>query len=611
MEHTSTAFHLQPAVHLGRRIVIAGGPYWNATWAALCPKTWRVVGEVETLDEVFAVIEAHRPDVVVLSELCPGIIPMPEVIATVRRRLPESRIVLIVEALNAATRQLIQQAALYGVYHIIVGAPTGDTWVQTIEEDRTIHDVMRYYPDAVEDPKAPVRELRTPDRVPVSTVAMALGTLPDDLMQFLTHTFPHTALTDWGVAKAGATTDEMVAAALAEGSGWTTLLVTVALTGILSLAQALGQIHSAHPTLRIAVIAGEDSPEVRRLIDDCARENLRNIYVSATMETTDLASLVTEDWGPERTAAYRSPLGQATAPRFQVAAPPPTPIADPEVVAAQTIAVVSGKGSVGKTSFVANCLVAAGHWGAVGIDADYVKPSLHLAFQAADQAVSHELDQLLVAIQSDGRTEAEQEWAPRDRQTIREWVRNAETVTEGVRIVPGPSRAREVLAAVPPGLVTALAEAAQKTARLTLIDTPGSTMESSWVEAVLAADWIVLVTTPSYSSVLESLDVLRKLDYLHIPRNRIWLVISHNAKREKNGYSVAEITQTHLKNLKFLAKIPDEPAKWHQAWRMHRPLAFKERKVWTEIVQKMTGVDPDRPVKRNPFRRSKKPSAKP
>lgn len=281
----------------------------------------------------------------------------------------------------------------------------------------------------------------------------------------------------------------------------------------------------------------------------------------------------------------------------------PGPAQDPEVVAAQTVAVISGKGGVGKTSFVANCLVAATAWGAVGIDADHVKPSLHLAFQSADTPLGHDLDQLMAAV-TPPIDPGHPEWSPRDRQTIREWVRQAWVVADGVRVVSGPSRTREVLSAVPPGLVTALAEAGQRTARLTLIDTPGSTMEQSWVESVEVADWVVLVTTPDYPAVLESIDVLRKLDYLHVPRSRVWLVIN---KRSKAGYSTDEIRHTHLKDIPVLAVIEDHPKEWHQAWRMHRPPALKNQRFWGNIVQKMTGVEPDRPAKKNPFRLARKP----
>lgn len=271
----------------------------------------------------------------------------------------------------------------------------------------------------------------------------------------------------------------------------------------------------------------------------------------------------------------------------------PGGLADPEIAAAQTIAVVSGKGGVGKTSFVANCLVAAAAWGAIGIDADYVKPSLDLAFRAPDAEAPQALDRLLGGLTGSGET-----WTDRDRQVIREWVRGAAPVVEGVRLIAGPDRARAVLPVVPPGLVTALAEASARTARLTLIDTPGSTMEPSWVEAVMVADWIVLVTTPEYSAVLESIDVLRKLEYLRIPRTQVWLVVSH---RGKAGYSTTELTTTHLP-LPLLAEIPDQPARWHQAWAHHHPPALKDRKVWQGIVEKMTGVTPDRPRSARPFR---------
>lgn len=276
---------------------------------------------------------------------------------------------------------------------------------------------------------------------------------------------------------------------------------------------------------------------------------------------------------------------------------PPSTL-DPEVAAAQTIAVISGKGGVGKTSFVANCLAAASAWGAIGIDADYIKPSLTLAFRAPDDPEQGDLGSLLTVLDATAGARHNGQWSPRDLQTIRDWVRQADLVAQGVRIVPGPRRISPVTPTVPPGLVTTLAEASQKMARLTLIDTPGSTLEYSWLEAVQVADWLVLMTTPDFASVLEARDVLRKLDHLQIPRNRVWLVIS---QRGKSGYRTAEIVQTQLP-LPLLAVIPEERGKWHQAWRLHQPPALRDRATWTEIVQKMTGLEPDRARKKNPFR---------
>jgi len=276
-------------------------------------------------------------------------------------------------------------------------------------------------------------------------------------------------------------------------------------------------------------------------------------------------------------------------------------LADPEIAAAQVIAVVSGKGGVGKTSFVANCLVAASAWGALGIDADFVKPTLHLAFHAPDAEGTSDLGQLLGTLEIRHRDSGDWmagAWTEADRAAIRQWLQQAELVAQGVRLSSGPSRASPIPTPVPPGFVTELTEGSKRLARLTLIDTPGSTNEDSWVEAVQAADWIVLVTTPDYPAVLESVDVLRKLDYLHIPRSRVWLVIS---QRGRVGYTTAEITQTHLP-LPLLAEIPADPAKWHRAWRLHQPPALKERTFWAAIVQRMIGVEPDRPRRRNPFR---------
>lgn len=338
------------------------------------------------------------------------------------------------------------------------------------------------------------------------------------------------------------------------------------------------------------------------------------VEVPATLQPPDAAMAALVSWGiydlvsaaePLQTVLERRPtygdVARWHTPDNSLWGVGEAPLPDPEIAAAQTVAVISGKGGVGKTSFVASCLIAAAPWGAVGIDADFVKPSLQLAFHAPNDESSTSLERLLTTRDLRRRESGDPtmgDWTNRDRADIRQWVHEAELVAQGVRLVSGPSRLSPLPTQVPAGLILELVEAAKKVARLTLIDTPGSTNEDSWVEAIQAADWIVLVTTPDYPAVLEAVDVLRKLDYLHIARSRIWLVIS---QRGRTGYSTSEIVQTHLP-LPLLAVIPEDRAKWHRAWRLHQPPALRDRTFWAAIVRKMTGVDPDRPVRKNPFR---------
>ncbi|MCY0885791.1 MAG: hypothetical protein OWV35_07905 [Firmicutes bacterium] len=130
------------------RVLIAGGPYWSAAWAALCPPTWTVVATAETLEAIEPAIQAHHPTLIVISEGCPGLVPWDTLWARVRYAAPDARVALVVEAVTPDSRRLIQGAAQYGVYHVLVGAPTADTWVATLTAPRTIQDVLGWFPDA-------------------------------------------------------------------------------------------------------------------------------------------------------------------------------------------------------------------------------------------------------------------------------------------------------------------------------------------------------------------------------------------------------------------------------------------------------------------------------
>ena len=270
----------------------------------------------------------------------------------------------------------------------------------------------------------------------------------------------------------------------------------------------------------------------------------------------------------------------------------------PKILSAQTIAVVSGKGNVGKTGFVANCLVAAAHWGAIGIDADYIKPTLPIYFREPSDTLRTDMRQLINALETNHRAEGRNEIdqiTPRDIQDIRTFVENSEVMAGGFQIIPGASRMNTQMPVPPPGLIDEIIKISKDRARLTFIDTPGVPTDQIWVDCVRAADYVVVVTTPEYSAVLETIDVIRKLHVLQIPFNRVWLVIN---KRGKFGYSTQEIIQNHLKELTLLTVIPYDPEHWEKSLQRHHVLAEKEPKFWRDIVQKMTGLAPERPKKK-------------
>lgn len=447
-------------------------------------------------------------------------------------------------------------------------------------------------------------------------LALALGNVNSAFADVLTHNLPTENLPHWDAQVVANTTDSLYQALITEGDHWTTLLVTSYLQGSRNLAATLVQAKRRYPNLRCVFLSTPDAPQMAQTVATLSAYQIYNILVQEEFHIPDIVEYITQDVPWDRLKPLLEPdITPDVIPSDNTPAPlsltsaaqafaPERPAAEPKILAAQTIAVVSGKGSVGKTGFVANVLVASAHWGTIGLDVDYIKPTLPIYFREPSTSLRTDMRQLINAIETNHRTEGDKTitaLTAADIQDIRAFVEDSEVLTGGFKLIPGASRMTPTMPVLPPGLTTQLVKIAKESARLTFIDTPGVPTDDVWVEAVRAADYIVVITTPEYAAVLETVDLVRKLELLQVARDKIWLVIN---KRGKFGYSTAEITEHHLRDLHLLATIPYEPERWEHALMRHRPLAEKDGKFWRDLVQRMTGLEPERSPKRHfwPFK---------
>lgn len=587
-----------------RRAIVAAPPLALPALEACLPPDVTVVARVAVRDRLPEAVAQHQPAIVVVAATCPGAADWDACFGPARLAAPQARFVwLIGDGAAPQARAYVETAARFGIFHVVPGDPVeAEALTRALTEERTWADLAPWLgvtaptrPTAT--PTPPARAAGAPDATPAPVLAVALGPVPDAVRQALLTAFPAARLPGWQVAVVADTVAQLVAAAQAEGSRWTALLVSHTLGAEAELGPALAQIRRMHPALRCAVLAGPDGPETRRLIQRLAGWRIWNIAVGERVGYDALADLVTTDWPWERVQPYLDPTAE---PVVTLSPPAPAgaaaaPLRDPEVVVSHVIAVVSGKGNVGKTGVVANLLVAAAPEGAVALDCDYTKPSLLLHFRPPDPEEPADLRRLLGVLELHHREDPPDQpfqLTAADRQAVRDYLQQAVVLPGGGRLVPAPSRASPVLPAVPPGVVTTLIQEARALARCVLVDTPGSTVEDAWAEAVAAADSVVLVTTPDYTGVLEAVDVVRKLDYLHVPRDRVWLVLN---RAGRHGYRVEEIRQVHLPGLRWLAVLPDDPKRWEQAWRRHDPLARRHPEPWRTMVQQLLGrSDPPR-----------------
>jgi len=447
---------------------------------------------------------------------------------------------------------------------------------------------------------------------------LAFGAVSGEFRQSLMAQLPialHAAqpTVSWSLTALPDSTDGLWEVAQTAGEPpWTALLVTSELYGSISLAQTLVNIRHKWPTLHIAVIVSALTTETRQLIATCAAHQIYQVLLGDQLTARRIAEALTQDGTWENLRPYLTEAVPVTLPTGPAPVPPSASPAPPEpaVVPSYTIAVVSGKGGVGKTGIIANLLTVTGPWNTMAVDLDYIKPSLPLYFHEANDAPALDLRRLLTQIQTHHRSPLGsstlaviESLTPDDLRDIQQYVEQAEIVAAGARIVPGASRFETVMPVPPTAVMSAILEACQRQARFVFVDTPGVPTDPVWIHSVRSADFVVIVTTPEYAVLLETIDLIRKLDLLQVPRDKRGLIIN---KRSKWGYSTASIQRHHVPGVPLLGEIPYDPARWERALQHHRPLAVDQPKAWRALFTRITHVSPER--SRRPFARFRRSS---
>lgn len=429
---------------------------------------------------------------------------------------------------------------------------------------------------------------------------LALGPINDHFRASVRDQFFPQYLSDWVVAPdEPLSTDALWQAAQASSEPWRALLVTNRLEGTIPLAGALGAIALRWPGCRIAVLADGDTPDVRALIGQLSVFRIYNVLLE-TPRPQSLMQLLTETAAWETIAPYLDPTHPVEPPSLPPGAalslggmrPIQSAMAATEtVVAHQTIAVVSGKGGVGKSGWIANMAVAAAPWGSVILDADYLHPSVSTYFRDPGLPLEIDLRQLITALDNryGGSSSGSRDWTDADRAATRRYVEQAIQLGNGIQLIPGPSRANPIPVRPPVGLIRELAVASVHMGRITWIDTPSLPTDDVFIDAVGVADRVVCVTTPAYPAVLETIDLLRKLDLLHVPRSKLSLVIM---RRGRAGFSTYDLTHVHLAEIPLLGVWPDDAVRWERSLESHKPLATSDPKLWRQALTTLTGLSP-------------------
>lgn len=391
--------------------------------------------------------------------------------------------------------------------------------------------------------------------------------------------------TTWSIVAISDTTDAVWSAAATHTvPPWTVLCLSATLPGQLPLVQLLLQLRRRWPTLRIVVWIPERTADTATLVATCAAYGIYNVVIGSDLPIDRWAALIVRDGQWTDVAPYLTNIAAAP-----VVSSPSGFVS--HAAATLTVAVVSGKGGVGKTGVIANLLAVANPWDTMAIDLDYVKPSLPLYFREANEVLATDLRRLLTQIHSHHRTATTgalatiEELTDDDRQAIQQYVDHAETVAPHARIVPGASRIETVMPVPPQAVTAAIVQSCQRYARFVFIDTPGIPTDPLWIYAVQSADLVVIVTTPEYAVLLETVDLTRKLDLLQVPRDRRALVVN---KRAKWGYSTAAIRRTQLPGLRFLGDIAYDPVRWERSLQQHRPVALDQPHPWRALFSAIT-----------------------
>jgi MinD-like ATPase involved in chromosome partitioning or flagellar assembly len=450
---------------------------------------------------------------------------------------------------------------------------------------------------------------------PPAVLAVALGIVPAPFRRGLLELLPPALPPGWAVREIGDTTDDVVAAVRSQGPNldWTTLLVTPHLGGGYPLAWTLAGCLRAFPELRLALFA-RHTAETVALVRQLAGHGLTNVLLDQPPpDVADFVRLVTETRPRDAIRAFlgEHPAEALAAPDLLEAENPAAPARRPIVVTRRTetvraepvrtrvVAIVGGKGSVGKTSLCANLATAAARLGhtAAAVDLDWAKPALALRFQAPGAALAADPRALLATLNAshlpDHRSADRFTLTLADRDDIRHFVdlcAGAPTPA-GPVLVPGPSRDNDLPADPPSGLLAAIMDAAAALATVVFVDT-GLPSDPEWISVVTRADRLILVAAPEYEHVLEAADVLQRLDHLAVDRRKVGVVMN---RRARWGISTEDIMAVHLKlpdrpRLPLWGTIPWDPQTWERSVSQHRPVALARPGPWVHLLFVTTGL---------------------
>jgi len=441
---------------------------------------------------------------------------------------------------------------------------------------------------------------------------MALGTVEGPFRDRLLQQFFPTQFPDWHLVEPEPrTTDALWEAATHAPVPWNVVLVTTRLEGSAALTTVLGQIAVQWPDCHIVVITEDDPTVTRILVTQLAAFRIYNILFGAITPKSLTDALTRKyEWSHIQdhlapTAPPPPPAPGGGAPRSAVPAmtqpgamqsyAAPRPV----IVSNQVIAVVSGKGGVGKSGWTANMATALGQlnrdWTSLILDVDYLHPGSLMYFRDPTQPAETDLRQIITNLDTNHRRNDVNDdpsdwstwWTEADSAAVQRFIERSIAVAPGVQLIPGPSRQNPVPPLPQPGLVHTMIFHAAPSYRVVWLDTPSLPTDDVVVEAVRDAQHIVIITTPLYPSILESIDLIRKFERLQIPKSKLWLAIT---QRGRSGYTTADMVNNYFKGIPLLGEWAYDPPQWESALQRHQPLALTNPKPWIGALRKLTGI---------------------
>lgn len=349
------------------------------------------------------------------------------------------------------------------------------------------------------------------------------------------------------------------------------LLLSRHLPGSQPVSSIIRALREGAPGCRITLLLGELDGAAQHLVELAAKYGIYNVVQGDELRLEEVTAAMTHD----RSWADIAPLlpDGFEAPK----APPPIRVAEPAPAAtvpaqvtryAKIVAVISGKGGVGKTTVAANLLALAKDQGAVGIDMDYSKPDLLLAFQPEERQ-SADLRDLLQTL---NLPEDAETLDRRDVSIVSEWVDKLPEVQSGITIIPGPSRDL-VPQEVPSAVAGELLRYAARKARLVVVDTAFEIADQATLDMLYAADLLLVVTTPDHGTVYQTAWLLEQLDMLRIPKGRLKLVV--NKAGQKGLMSPREVSDKL--GIPLALMLPADPGRYESARVTRKPVSVREK----------------------------------